>query len=69
MARRASEKCGSNMAVATRSNAQKAKEWCDTDGTGDRHGAWGIGGTAGWVISYVGTVLLLLLCPLVVIYL
>lgn len=59
------------MAVATRSNAQaqKAKEWCDTDGTGDRHGAWGLGGDAGKIIAYTGTVLLLLLCPLVVIYL
>lgn len=45
------------------------KEWYETDGTGDRQGAWGLGGAAGKAVAYSGTVLLLLLCPGTIIYL
>ena len=57
------------MTVSTRSREQGGKTWAETAGTGDRHGAWGLGGTAGNVIAYTGTIALLLLCPCVAIYL
>ena len=46
-----------------------SKSWADTAGVGDRDGAWGIGGAAGFVLQYAGAFILLTCCPAFVIYL
>ena len=59
-------------ATAPKSPAKKASKslaWSESAGVGDRDGAWGIGGAAGFVLQYAGAFLLLTCCPAVVIYL
>ncbi|KAK9809170.1 hypothetical protein WJX72_010602 [[Myrmecia] bisecta] len=46
----------------------KKKGWADSHGTGDRSGAWGLGGTLGTLVSYAGTLVLLVGCPAFAIY-
>lgn len=54
---------------ASSSAPSSSKSWADSAGVGDRDGAWGIGGAAGWVLQYAGAFLLLTCCPAFVIYL
>ena len=46
-----------------------SKSWADSAGVGDRDGAWGIGGAAGFVLQYAGAFLLLTCAPAFVFYL
>jgi hypothetical protein len=39
------------------------KTWAETAGAGEHIGAWGIGGTAGHVLAYTGTLALMIGCP------
>lgn len=45
------------------------KTWAETAGAGEHIGAWGIGGTAGHVLAYTGTLALMIGCPAFAIYL
>ncbi|EIE25799.1 sterol delta-7 reductase DWF5 [Coccomyxa subellipsoidea C-169] len=44
------------------------KTWAETAGAGEHIGAWGIGGTAGHVLAYLGTLALMIGCPAFAIY-
>lgn len=46
----------------------KAASWAETSGTGGRKGAWGIGGALGSFVAYSGTILLIVLCPAITIF-
>ena len=54
---------------APKKASSSSKSWADSAGVGDRRGAWGIDGGAGFVLQYAGAFLLLTCCPAVVIYL
>ena len=49
--------------------SKSSKSWADSAGVGDRDGAWGIGGLAGFVLQNAGAFLLLTCAPAFVIYL
>ena len=53
-----------NFAQAT----EKVRSWAETHGTGDRTGVWGISGAAGTALSVMGTLALMLCCPMFAIY-
>ncbi len=62
----------SNGAVAKESSVGKGKpgkSWAETDGTGDRDGFMGFSGAVGKAISLMGTLSLLICCPVIVILL
>ncbi len=42
--------------------------WAETAGAGEHVGAWGIEGTAGVVLAYLGTLALMIGCPAFAIY-
>ena len=46
----------------------KVRSWAESNGTGDRKGVWGINGAAGTALSVVGTLALMLCCPMFAIY-
>ena len=48
-------------------DAKKGGTWAETAGTGGRKGAWGLSGTLGSLVAYVGTILLVTLCPAITI--
>lgn len=48
--------------------SEKVRSWAETHGTGDRKGVWGISGAAGTALSVVGTLALMLCCPMFAIY-
>ena len=53
-----------NFAQAT----EKVRSWAESHGTGDRTGVWGISGAAGTALSVVGTLALMVCCPMFAIY-
>ena len=48
--------------------SEKVRSWAETHGTGDRKGVWGISGAAGTALSVVGTLALMVCCPMFAIY-
>jgi hypothetical protein len=59
----------SNGALAKESSAvegKPGKSWAETDGTGDRDGFMGFSGGVGKAISLIGTLSLLICCPVIV---
>jgi hypothetical protein len=62
------------MAAAQLSDASKTKpveggkrSWCDSHGSGDRSGVWGLKGAAGEMLATAGTLLILTASPAFVI--
>ena len=49
-------------------DTKKGATWSESAGTGGRKGAWGISGSLGSLVAYVGTILLVTLCPAITIY-
>ena len=47
---------------------EKVRSWAETHGTGDRTGVWGISGAAGTALSVLGTLALMVCCPMFAIY-
>ena len=47
---------------------EKVCSWAESNGTGDRKGVWGIKGAAGTLLSVVGTLALMICCPMFAIY-